>query len=190
MNRATTWFAGRLVEPVRRVDLLQLALEHDGDTVPHRHGLDLIVGDVDHRGSEPALERRDLGACLDAELCVEVAERFVHEENLRLANDRPTDRDALSLSARQRARLPVEIILKVENLRRLEHALVRQVLSAYFQLEPEAHILRDGHVRVKRIILEHHRYVAFLRRNIVTSRSPWRQHRRRRPRARRPSGGS
>src|SRR5258708_20600231 len=40
---------------------------------------------------------------LDTELGVEVGERFVEQEDLRIAHDRPPHRDALALAAGQRS---------------------------------------------------------------------------------------
>ena len=96
---------GRLVvELLRRVDLLQEPVAHHGDAVAERHRLDLVVRDVDRRHLEVALEPRDLGAHLHAQLRVEVRERLVHQERLRLAHDRAAHRDSLALAAGERAR--------------------------------------------------------------------------------------
>src|SRR5207245_1978828 len=82
------------------------SLAHDRDAVAHRHRLDLVVGDV-HRGDrELPLDAGDLGTHLHAQLRVEVRERLVHEEDLRLAHDRAPHRDALALTAGQLARHP------------------------------------------------------------------------------------
>ena len=89
---------------VMRKGLLQDAAPHHGDAVAHRHRLGLVVRDVDRRHGEVALEPEDLGPHLDAELRVEVRERLVHQERLRLTHDRPAHRDALSLAARELAR--------------------------------------------------------------------------------------
>ena len=94
-----------LVEHLRSVDLLEEPVAHHRHAIAHRHRLGLVVRDVDRRHVEVALEASDLGAHLDAELRVEVGERLVHEERLRLADDRPPHGDALPLAARERARL-------------------------------------------------------------------------------------
>ena len=99
MNPPTNRFTGTVVERLRIVDLLQLALAHDGDPGSHGHRLDLVVGHVDGRDPEIALELRDLGAGLHAQLRIEVGERLVHQERLRLADDRSTHRDPLPLTA-------------------------------------------------------------------------------------------
>ena len=88
-----------LVERLRGVDLLQLALADHRDAVTHRHRLGLVVGDVDGRDAEVVLDARDLGAHLHAQLRVEVRQRLVHQERLRVAHDGPSHRDALALAA-------------------------------------------------------------------------------------------
>jgi hypothetical protein len=87
-----------LEDGLRHVDLLDLALAHDDDAVAHRHRLDLVVGDVDRRRLDLALDPGDLRAHLDAELRVEVGERLVHQQHPRAAHDRPPHRDALALA--------------------------------------------------------------------------------------------
>ena len=66
------------------------------------------MGDVDHRRAEPPVQRGDLAAHLHPELGVEVGQRLVEQERLRLLDDRAADRDALALAARQLRRLAVE----------------------------------------------------------------------------------
>ena len=105
-----------VVEALRRVDLLQDALVHHRDAVAHRHRLDLVVRDVDRRRLQLALELRDVGAHLHAQLRVEVRERLVHQEDLRLAHDRAAHRDALPLAAGELLRLAVEVRRQVEEL--------------------------------------------------------------------------
>ena len=90
---------GLLVEVLRRADLLKHAEVHDRDAVAHRHGLDLVVGDIDDGRAQALMEARDLGASLDAELGIEVGKRLVHQEHCRLAHDGATQCDALALAA-------------------------------------------------------------------------------------------
>ena len=47
-----------------RRELLQQAVAQYCDAVTHRHGLDLVMGDIDRRGFEPALQGGDLIAGL------------------------------------------------------------------------------------------------------------------------------
>ena len=98
-----------VVEVARGVHLLQVAVLEHAHPVAHRHGLDLVVGDVDGGDPEPPLQRGDLGAGLHAQLRVEVGQRLVHQERLRVAHDRPAHRHPLPLPARQRLGLAVEV---------------------------------------------------------------------------------
>jgi hypothetical protein len=125
------------------------------------------VGDVDHGRPEPLLEARDLGSHLDAELCVQVRERLVHEERTRVAHDRAPHRDALTLAAGEVRGLAVEMVGEVEHLRRVLDLLLDLGLVDLGQLEREAHVVAHGHVRVQRVVLEDHRDVAILRRAVV-----------------------
>ncbi len=94
------------------------------DAAAERHRLGLIVGDVDGRGRERALQLRDLGPHLHAKLGVEVGQRLVHQEGPRLAHDRPAHRHPLPLAAGQLPRLALKVGLELEDPRGLGHPLL------------------------------------------------------------------
>ena len=83
-----------------------------------------------------------------------------------LTHDGAAHGDALTLATRERLRLAAEVRLEVEQLRGLEHARGALLLVDAGDLEREAHVLGDGHVRVQRVVLEDHRDVAVLRRDV------------------------
>jgi hypothetical protein len=89
-------FDGAVVEPLRGVHLLQLAPLHHRHPVAHRQRLDLVVCDVDRGRAKLVQKLRKLGAQLDAQLRVQVRERLVHQERLRLPDDRTAHRDPLT----------------------------------------------------------------------------------------------
>ncbi len=157
---------GAVVHVARRVDLLEQAVLEDGDTVAHRHGLDLVVGDVDRRDAQAALQAGDLRTGLDAELGVQVGQRLVHEEDLRLTDDRTAHRDTLALTAGERLRLARQVLREVEDLRRVLDLLPDLGLRHAGDLEREAHVVGDRHVRVERVVLEHHGDVPVLGRQV------------------------
>ena len=126
------------------------------------------MGDVDGRDSEVALELRDLGPRLHTELGVEVGERFVHQEGLRLPDDRATHRHTLSLPARQCPRLALEELVEPEHVCSPLYALIDLVLRHSLpQAQPKRDVLEHGEVRVQRVALEHHCDVAVARRDVV-----------------------
>src|SRR6187431_2539204 len=155
-----------LVQVTGRADLLEESVLEHRDAVAHRQRLGLVVRDVDGRDAEAALQRCDLGTRLDAELGVEVRQRLVHEEHLRLTHDRTTHGDALTLATGECLRLAGEVLLEVEELGGLEDAGSTLFLADAGDLQGEAHVLGDRHVRVQRVVLEHHRDVAVLRRDV------------------------
>ena len=61
-----------LIELHRRRDLLQHAFLEHGDSVAEGEGFGLIVGDVNHRRAKLPVQARELDACLDAQLSVEI----------------------------------------------------------------------------------------------------------------------
>src|SRR5208282_2691340 len=145
-----------VVELERRADLRdRAAVEHD-DLVGHGHRLDLVVGDVDHRRLQRVVQFADLDPHLHPERRVEIGERLVEQERLRLAHDRAPDGDALTLTARELARLAVEIVGQVQRRRRLAHLLLDDVgaLSCHFKREGD--VAAHAHMRIERIGLEHH----------------------------------
>ena len=147
-------------EHLRRVALLQQAVAEHGHALAERHGLDLVVGDVDRRHAEALVQARELGAHRDAELGVEVGERLVHEVRGGLAHHGAPHRDALALAAGELAGLAVEQLVEAEDLRDVVHAPVDLGLGRLAHLQAERQVLAHGHVRVERVVLEHHRDVA------------------------------
>ena len=153
--------------PARRIDLLQDAVLQQRDSVAHGHRFDLVVGDVDRRGAQPVLELGDLGAHLDAELGVEIAERLVHQEDRRLTHDGAAHGDALALAARELAGATLEIGLELEDACRFDDARPDLGLGHPRDLQRKGDVVEDRHVRIERVVLEHHRDVAVLGMHVV-----------------------
>ena len=96
---ATKRVAGPLIEVERGARLLDLAGIHEHDAVGERHRLDLIMRDIDHGGAKLLVQALDLAPHLVAQLGVEVGQRLVEQEDLRVAHDGAADGDALALAA-------------------------------------------------------------------------------------------
>ncbi len=156
-----------LVELLGRPDLLELAVAHHRDPVAQGHRLGLVVRDVDHGGAEPSLDPGHLGPHLHPQLRVEVGQRLVHQERRRVPDDGPAHRDPLPLTTGQVGRLALQVLGQVQDPGRLVDLLVDRGLRGLGQLEREAHVLPDRHVRVQGVALEHHGNVAVLGRLVV-----------------------
>ncbi len=167
MKRATNRLSGECRVPWAS-DLLDAAAVQHNDAIGERHRLHLIVGHVDHRGVVHALvQLGDLDARRHAQRRVEVRERLVEQEDLRVAHDGAADGDALALAARELLRQAPEILRDLQHVGRFAHALVELLLARVGELQGEGHVVVDRHMRVERIGLEHHGDAALGRRQLV-----------------------
>ncbi len=156
-----------VIDVVRRADLLDLAAVHDDHPIGERHRLDLVMGDVDRRRRNFLVHLLDLGAHLDAQFGVEIGQRLVEQEDLGVADDGAAHRDTLALPARQLLRPAAEQVGDVENAGGILDPLLDLGLRKLLQPQTERHVLVHGHVRVERVVLEHHRDVPVLWRHVV-----------------------
>ena len=161
-----------MIELLRRAHLLDDAVVHDHHAVGQRHGFHLVVRDVDGGGADLLMHLLDLGAHLHAQLGVQVGQRLVEQEHLGIAHDGAAHGNALALAAGQRLGLALEQFLDVEDARGLVDALLDLGLGIALEAEAERHVLRHRHVRIERVVLEHHGDVAVLRRHIVDDMRP------------------
>jgi hypothetical protein len=137
--------AGLLVEFPGRGDLLQFALLQHRHAVPEGHGLRLVVRDIDGGDPEPALHLRDFRAHLPAQLGVEVRQRLVEQERVRLAHDRPAHGDTLPLAAREVGRLALQVVGELERPGRLGNQAVDLLIGCACpgQAQREGDVLVD-----------------------------------------------
>ena len=71
------------------------------------HRLGLVVRDIDRRDAELVVQPADLGAHLLAQLGVQVGQRLVEQQHLRLDDDGAGERHALLLAPGQLGRVAV-----------------------------------------------------------------------------------
>ena len=119
MNCGDEHAARPVVDLERRAGLQHLALVHHRDHVGHRHGLDLVVGDVDRGGADAVVQPAQLLAHQLAERGIERAQRLVHQERLGPAHDGAAQRHALAVAAGEAADRPVEQMVDAQELRGL-----------------------------------------------------------------------
>mmetsp|Transcript_6369 Transcript_6369/g.11421 ORF Transcript_6369/g.11421 Transcript_6369/m.11421 type:complete len:337 (+) Transcript_6369:325-1335(+) len=146
----------RLVDLGGRADLLDDAALHHDDARGQGHGLDLVVGHIDHGVAQGLVQQLEFTAQLGAQLGVEVGERLVEQEHAGLAHQRPADGDALALATRELRRLALQQRAQLQHVGGLLDAPGDLGLGHAGHARAEAHVLLDRHRRVERIALEHH----------------------------------
>ena len=81
---------------------------HQHQCVGQAFHLGHVVGDVEHRDGKALMQPFQEGQDLVPALAVERGERLVHQQQLRVGQQRAPDRHALALAAGQVARGPIE----------------------------------------------------------------------------------
>jgi hypothetical protein len=155
-----------LVDLVRMPDLLHPAVLEYDDFVGDLHGLLLIVGD-DHRCHvHLVVQTAQPGPQLLAYLCIEGSERFVKQQHPRLDGERTRQRHSLPLSAGKLCRVAGLELLEVDEFEQLVDLGFRLGLSCLADPQPERHIVVDGHVLERRVVLKDEADLAPLRRQV------------------------
>ncbi len=120
------------------------------------------MGHVQGGDTELTLQGGDLGTGLHTELGVEVGQRLIHEEDLRLTDDCAAHGHTLTLTTGQGLRLAIKVLGQVEDLGGLLDALADLFLRGAGDLQGEAHVVGHGHMRVQGVVLEDHCDIAVL----------------------------
>ena len=94
------------------------------------------MGHVHKRRIDFLAELDDLGAHLVTQLGVQVAQRLVHEEHLRVTHHGTADGNTLTLVAGQCFRFAVEILGEVENFSNFLYLLTLQSIGLRINVAP------------------------------------------------------
>jgi len=98
-----------------------------------------------------------------AQLGVEVAQRFIEQDDLGLGHQGARERDALLLAAGELGRGALFHAFQVHEAQRLGHALADDLLGDVADLQRVGDVVEHIHVRPDGIGLEHHAEPALLR---------------------------
>ena len=141
---------------LRRADLHDLAVAHDGDAVGEPDRLVEIVGDEDDGLLQKVLQTQELVLHLAADQRVERGERLVEEPELRADGERAGDAHALLLAAGKLLRQILLAPAEPDELDHLARALLALVARDALDLEREGDVAEHREMRQQREMLEHH----------------------------------
>ena len=122
---------------------------------------------VDECRTQLLVELGDLGSHLRTELCVQVGQRLVKQEYLRITNDCTAQRNTLSLTTGHSLRLTIQQVAQIQDLCSLFYLACDLVLRYLTQLQTECHVVEYGHVRIQSVVLEYHCDISVLRSDVV-----------------------
>src|SRR5262249_13703607 len=138
---------GPRVDVCRRPDLLDRATAHDGNSIRQDKRLFLVVCDEQRGDAKSALQVLHLELHLLPKLAVESSEWFVEEQQPRLKNDGPRQRDTLLLAARQLTRIAVFVARQPDERQGTAHAVSDFAARQASHLERKSNVFGDPHVR-------------------------------------------
>ncbi len=159
--------AGRIVKVLRSINLLDDTVLHNNDTGCHGHSLDLVVSNVDEGGLDLLVKLGKLGSHACTELCVKVGERLVKKEYLGVTNDSTAESNSLLLTTGKSLGTSLKKVRDIKDSCSLLNASLDLLLGNLTKLKTECHVVKYGHVRIKSVVLEHHRDISVLRSYVV-----------------------
>ena len=127
------------------------------------------MGDVNHRRLQTLVQTGNLDTHLHAQEGIEVRQRLVEQEHLRLAHHSTADGDALTLTTGEVFGLTLQQLIELQDARGFVHSAGDFWLFLFGELQAKAHVFRHAHVRVQGIALEHHADRALHRRQVVNA---------------------
>ena len=146
--------AGSSVDPFGRARVLDPPVARDHAQIGQRHGLLLVVGDVDEGGADALLDGLQLVLHLAPELEVERAERLVEQQHRRLDHERAGEAPRADAGRRKLVRpAPRDMLQPDQRQRILDGAAALGARDALHQ-QPEADVAADAHVGKQRVILK------------------------------------
>ena len=154
---------GTVVDLGRRADLVDVAGVHDRDAVAHRQRFLLVVGHVDERDPDLALNALELELHRVAQFEVQRAERFVEKQRARIVDEGPGQCDTLLLAARQLGGPALGEVGQPDDLQQFVDPLADLGLVLLAAPRSVRDVVPHRHVREQRVVLEHGVDVALVR---------------------------
>jgi hypothetical protein len=114
------------------------------------------MGHVDHRIPQLLMKLGDLDPHGYPQFCVEIGQGFIEQEHLGISHNRPTDGDALTLPAGELRGFAIHEGVELQDAASRINTFGNLALRPASDAQPEAHIVAHAHVRIERVVLEHH----------------------------------
>ena len=157
---------GAVVDLGRCADLFDVAGVHDRDAVTHRQRFLLIVGHVDERDADLALDPFELELHDVAQFEVQRAERLVEQQRAGVVDQSPGQGDPLLLATGQLRGLALGEVGQAHGLEEFVDPLADRVLVLLGRPRTVGHVVAHRHVGEQRVMLEDRVDVALVGRRL------------------------
>ena len=148
-----------VVDIAGRADLLDAALIHHHHAIGDFERLFLVVGDEDGGDVDLLMQRTQPLTQFLTHLGIQRAERLVEQQDTRRDRQRPRERNALALAARQLAGVTSSQPIKLHQIEQFLDARADRCViladRAGLHAQAERDILEHRHVTEQRVMLEH-----------------------------------
>jgi hypothetical protein len=139
-----------------RANLYDPTLPHDGNAIAEPNGLVEIMGDEHGRLAHSRCEFQELILQLAADQGIESAERFIHQQYVRISGEGAGESDPLLHATRQFIRITIAEALKADKAQLLLGDGQALLLRHATQLETESNVVAYRAMRQQRHVLKHH----------------------------------
>ncbi|MNJ37996.1 hypothetical protein D3C77_328330 [compost metagenome] len=156
-----------VVQLFRGSSLLNDTVLHNNDTVTHRHSLCLVMRYINTSCFETFNQLCNFRTHLTTEFSIQVGKRFVHEEDLWIADNRASQGNPLTLTTGKCLRFTIKQVLDIKNSCSFTYTLVDFFFFHFTKFQTKCHVLIHVHMRIQSVRLENHRNVAIFRSNVV-----------------------
>lgn len=100
---------------MRRIEHLNPSVIDDRNPLPHRHGFNLVMGDINHGLAVHFMNADQFLSRLAAKLCIQIGQRLIEKEEIGLFYQCPCQSHALALAAGQLSRQTLFQPVQIEN---------------------------------------------------------------------------
>ena len=159
--------ARRKINIVRLTLLVEVPVLHDDDGVRHGERLLLVVRDINRRQPHLLLNIAKLNAHRFTELGVEIGERLVEKQDVRLHDQRPGNGDPLLLTAGHLIGVAILQSRELHERQSLADLLADDLRGTAPHPETIGHVLVNVHVRKERVFLKYHRRIPSIGRDTL-----------------------
>ena len=136
-------------------DLVDVAGVHDRNAVTHRQRFLLVVGHIDERDPDFALDALEFELHHLAQLQVEGAKRFVEQQCAGVVHQRTGQRHPLLLPTGELGGAPLGEVGQPDDPEQFVDPLADLTLGQLLAARPVGDVVPHRHVREQRIVLEH-----------------------------------